>query len=182
MNRTALSTSSDIYSYSVARANLLSFGIMAFAFLGTRAAFEQLWGAPFRMADFPGGVPAFAAAALAGLVLHELIHYGVARLLAANEPVDVSIGFRWRQMLPYVRLSGAVPVRTYRLIGAAPLIVLGLLPAAAGLASAQSAIALYGAAMMAFSAGDLLVLLAIRSLASHQRVEDHPTRVGCRVL
>ncbi len=75
-----------------------------------------------------------------------------------------------------------MPARVYRVGGAAPGVILGLLPAAAGLFIGSAPATAFGAVMTASAAGDLVVLWLLRGLPDHTLVRDHPTRVGCEIL
>lgn len=170
-----------MYSYSVARANVLGLVVAVAACLGMKVAYVQVWGRSIKLADFPGGIPILLTAVLSGLVLHEFIHFGVARVLTARDPVVVSMGFRWRHLLPHVKVTGTVSAGHYRAISVAPLLVLGVVPAVAGLLFGNAMLALFGTIMIAGASGDVVVLFAIRSLSRHARVEDHPERIGCHL-
>lgn len=124
--------------------------------------------------------PVFVAIAL-GVVVHELIHC-VGFVLGGAPRSAVRIGFDWRRVIPFASCSVPLRCRGYRLAVALPTLVLGIAPAAAGLAFDSPHASLFGAFLVGTAAGDLLVLWAIRGVAADALVEDHPTEIGCRVL
>jgi hypothetical protein len=72
--------------------------------------------------------------------------------------------------------------RAYRVGGALPGVVTGLLPVLAGLALGQPVLLLVGAFFLMAAVGDLLILWAIRRVPAAAQVLDHPTLPGCLVL
>lgn len=170
-----------MYSYSIARATCIGSLIAAISYFGMKAAYLGLWGRALRAADLPGGSLGLLAAVFIGVMVHEFIHFGVAKLVTSSGPGMTTIEFRLRQLLPHVKISVAISVRQYRAIAVAPLVLLGILPGAAGLLAGEPWLSLFSALMIGTSAGDLLVLFAIRSLSPHARVKDDPERVGCKL-
>lgn len=124
----------------------------------------------------------FAPALLAGIVVHEALHAISWRLAGRLPARSVAFGVNWKVLMPYAHPRLPMPARAYALGAAVPGVVLGLVPAAAGLATGDGAWSGWGAIFTAAAAGDLLVLHSLRGLPGAARVLDHPTRVGCEVV
>jgi hypothetical protein len=73
-------------------------------------------------------------------------------------------------------------VGAYRFMLVLPLLVLGLVPFAAGLALGSALVAKLGSLMILGAGADVAVLLALRGVPPAARVMDHPSQPGCYVL
>lgn len=155
-------------------------GMVSFmvALLGVGGLYSAWWGRA-RLEE-AAGVPVLAAIAV-GLVAHELLHC-VGFLLAGAPRSCVRLGLNWRQVMPFASCSVPLTCRGYRLAVVLPTAVLGIVPAALGVATGSGEAALFGAFLIGTAAGDLLVLWAIRRVRGDALVEDHPHEIGCRVL
>jgi hypothetical protein len=69
----------------------------------------------------------------------------------------------------------------YRFGAAVPGVVLGVLPALAGLATGGGALFLFGLLFTLAAGGDALILWLLRDVPAARLVSDHPTRAGCLV-
>jgi hypothetical protein len=94
----------------------------------------------------------------------------------------IKLGIRWRSLAPYAHPRDPVPVGAYRVGAAMPLLVLGLAPSVAAIAQGAPRLMAWGLFFVFTAGGDLLVLWLIRRVPAGRLVEDHPTRVGCRIL
>ncbi|WP_427913070.1 metalloprotease family protein [Ramlibacter sp. MMS24-I3-19] len=169
-----------MHSISMLRGSVFGLLLAVLLYLGTKVVYWLVWRQHLHADHFPGGKFALLSSAIMGVVVHECLHFVAARIVTRGMPVSVSMGFRLSRLLPYVKIAGVMSVWQYRVVAATPFIVLGLLPAAAALLAASPAVSLFSALMMALAASDLLVLIAMRSLSSHDLVEDDPERIGCK--
>lgn len=124
----------------------------------------------------------FAPALVAGIVAHEGLHAISWRIVGRLPAGSVGFGVNWKVLMPFAHPRLPMPARAYAVGAAVPGVVLGLLPAVAGLASGAGAWSGWGAIFTAAAAGDLLVLHSLRGLPGATPVRDHPTRVGCEVV
>lgn len=123
-----------------------------------------------------------AALFFVGIMGHEWLH-AVGFRLAGKVPSDsIRYGFNWKGLAPYAHCHAAMKAKAYRLGVMLPGLVLGALPAIAGLAAGVWWLVVWGALMFIAAGGDAAILLAVRHVPGEALVEDHPTRVGCRVL
>lgn len=131
------------------------------------------------------GIAAYAMGAVVaviGIVAHELLH-GITFALLAQRPLSaVEFGFQRTTFTPYARAREAMPARVYRAMILAPGLVLGLLPALAGIVTGSPAVLLFGAMFTLAAGGDFLILWLIRGVDGNTLVKDHPRNVGCFVL
>jgi hypothetical protein len=94
----------------------------------------------------------------------------------------MQLGIRWRSLAPYAHPREPVTARAYRIGALMPLLLLGLVPALAALALGAPRLMAFGLFFVFTAGGDLLALWLMRGIPPGRLVEDHPTRVGCRLL
>ena len=117
-----------------------------------------------------------------GVVGHEALHALTWRWLGQVPAHAVRLGFQWKSLTPYAHCSAPMPARLYRLSAAAPGVVLGLAPAAVGLAAGHGGLFLFGLLFTLAAGGDALTLWLLRGVPDKCLVQDHPSRAGCIVL
>lgn len=127
-------------------------------------------------------LPMLLLAFVATVLLHEGVHGLTWTLAGGLELSEIKYGVIWKALAPYAHPKVPLPAWVYRLGVAMPGLLLGLLPAAIGLVLGDSILAGWGALLLSFGAGDLLVLLAISSVPAATLVRDHPSRFGCFVV
>lgn len=171
-------------SMSVGRANLLALAWLPVAALLALGPFVLRWGtAPLAAAvPAPSALPFVLLVLLAGVLLHELVHVLGFRLLAGAPARAVRLGLNRRSLTPFACCAEPVSARGYRGTALLPAVALGLLPALAAAASGSGLLALWSWAMLAVAGGDVAAVWAIRRVPPEALVQDHPARVGCRVL
>ena len=101
---------------------------------------------------------------------------------AGIRPGELRAGIRWREGVVFVHGDRPVSAAWYRVILATPGIVLGLIPAAAGLVLGAAFWTMFGFLMLASAIGDWAILKLIRDVPGSTMVQDHPSDVGCIVL
>lgn len=114
------------------------------------------------------------------IVVHELLH--ATCWAVGGEGKYVHFGIAPRKMMVYAHYSAPLSARVYRIGALMPAIVMGILPGLAGIVSGKGALAGWGALMLGFAAGDLLVVWSIRGVESRATILDHPENPGCYVL
>ena len=156
----------------------LSFGLLASVVL----PYQLAWGSSPIKAAASGGLTLFIGGLLLGIVVHEGLHAIVWRYTGRLPRPVVRFGVNRRMLMPYAHPVGPVSVGTYRLGALAPGVIMGFIPALAGLIIGSAHLAGWGALFSAFAVGDLMVVFTLRGVPSHSMVQDHPTRVGCELL
>jgi hypothetical protein len=148
---------------------LLPFGLLH----GWLAATEGL-------AWLGGHFLAFVIIFVASVILHEGLH-ALGWLVLGRVPWS-EIRFGIKTATPYAHTSAPMQARAYRLSAALPGLVLGAVPGVISWFTGSGLLMGYGALMLSAAAGDAVILWLIRDVEAGQRVQDHPTEAGCRVL
>jgi hypothetical protein len=154
-----------------------TFGLLFLvAMVGGRALYRYFWG--------PAGGSStwiFWLLVVGAAIGHEGLH-GLAMVLCGVRLRDVRFGFQLSRGAAYATTATPMSARGYRLVCALPLVVLGAVPLAAGLACGQHLAAELGGVMVAASGGDVAILLALRGVAPDARVMDHGSEPGFHLL
>lgn len=116
-----------------------------------------------------------------GVVVHEALH-GTAWRLAGAAPGSVRFGFQLKTLTPYAHSTAPMTARAYRIGAVTPGVVLGLVPALAGLVVGAGAVFWFGLLFTLAAGGDALILWLLRGIPSDRLVKDHPSKPGCLVL
>ncbi len=95
---------------------------------------------------------------------------------------DMKYGFQWRTLTPYAHPRVPIPARAYQIGAAMPGLLLGVVPAIAGIVSGRAAFSAWGTIFLAAAGGDLLVLIKLGKIPGDLLVQDHPTRFGCAII
>jgi hypothetical protein len=169
-------------SVSMGRANGWALGVLGPPVVALAAAFVALhgWG-PILEVGREAPWPLVLGVLVGGVLAHEGLH-ALAWKLAAGLPWgDMTLGFQWKTLTPYAHARVPMPARAYRIGALTPGVVLGLVPAAAGLALGDGEGFLFGLLFTFAAGGDALILWLLRGVAPGRLVEDHPARAGCYV-
>lgn len=118
---------------------------------------------------------------VAGAALHEAVHGATFVAVGGLKRSDLMFGVQWRTLTPFAHPRVPVPARVYRIAIAMPGLILGALPALAGIIYGISALSAWGAVFLAAASGDLLALITLGTLPGSVLVQDHPTRLGCEI-
>jgi len=136
----------------------------------------ELWGAE-SVRILVGNRPLLfplAAALVLSVALHELLHVA-GYVWLGGAPMD-AVHVEWRGAAIVARCDVPLPARSYRTAVALPGLVLGVVPALAGLVSGVAWVTVYGAVMTGASAGDVAVLWALKGYGAEEKVEDRSGR------
>jgi hypothetical protein len=114
--------------------------------------------------------------------VHELLHAFGWKVFGRQPWSAIHFGIFWKVITPYTHLKTPIDVNAYRIGGALPGLMTGLLPYLVGLWLGNAACLWLGIIMSAAACGDLLVLWLLRRLPAGTLVQDHPSRVGCTVV
>ncbi|MCX2739920.1 DUF3267 domain-containing protein [Pontibacter anaerobius] len=116
-----------------------------------------------------------------GAVVHELLHGLTWAIFCKRGVKSISYGVHWRYLTPYCHCQEVLPLHAYILGGVMPGLVMGLMPALAGVATGNLLLFLFGLLFSIAASGDLLVLWMLRHAKSSDLVQDHPDKIGCYV-
>lgn len=172
-------------SISFARANLQSIVIMFPIFFVLIIPYALLWG-------WLAVVQIFAVIKnklllslvifFAGTVLHELIHGFSWKIFGSLPFTTIKFGFNWKWLTPFAHCKQPMEIKPYRFGAALPGVILGLIPACAGMLSNHKALMAFGLFFTIAASGDWMILWLIRKVKSGELIFDHPSRAGCFVL
>jgi uncharacterized membrane protein YfhO len=114
-------------------------------------------------------------------IVHELIHAACWGIFAPNKFKDVEFGYVVKTMNPYATCQ--VPLKKWQYVFGAvmPLVTLGIIPMAVGIAIGSLNTMLIGAFMVVGAVGDMMIIRNILSYKSDAKdivYIDHPTEGG----
>lgn len=115
---------------------------------------------------------------VAGILVHELLHGLGWMLFGGVARADIQLGVKWKLLTPYAHTSARVAVWPYRWAVLLPGLVLGVLPALAGIATGSVLLLGFGVWFTLTAGGDFLVLWLLRDVPADAEVADHPTKAG----
>ena len=113
--------------------------------------------------------------------LHEFIHGFTWGLYSEHYFSDIEFGFMKKYLTPYCTCTEPLSKRAYVAGALMPLIVLGILPAAASMFNGSYIMLLTGLIMIVAAAGDIMIayyILTYRTGAEEVLYYDHPTMAG----
>jgi hypothetical protein len=181
-----MNTNKDL-SISPVRANLyaLPLGLLAIGLLlipyvaiwGINSAFDLTW-----LVEQPLKLVLALFILFIGTFIHEALHAIGWKIFGRQPWNTIQFGIFWKVLTPYTHLKAPIEVNAYRIGGALPGLVTGVLPYLVGLCLGSAAWLWLGLLMVAAACGDLLALWLVRRLPAGTMVQDHPSRVGCNVV
>lgn len=115
---------------------------------------------------------------IGGIVIHELLHGLTWGYFALNGLKSIKFGVKWKFLTPYCHCKEPLKVRHYRLGGAMPLIVMGIIPSMIGLIIGHGGILSFGIFFTWAAGGDIIALFMLRKLDRNVYVSDHPEKMG----
>ena len=135
----------------------------------------------FRMARSVSDMLLLAGGVLILTVAHELVHGLSWALFTGQHMKDIEFGFMKEYLTPYCACK--VPLKKGQYIFGAlmPLVLVGLVPLAAGILTGYFPLLLIGIVMTVSAAGDIMIvwnILRYRSAAAEVLYVDHPTQGG----
>ncbi|HAF30127.1 MAG TPA: DUF3267 domain-containing protein [Bacteroidales bacterium] len=111
-----------------------------------------------------------------GIVLHESLH-GITLAFFTKKGFR-SVQFGINGITPYCHCKEPIKVKHYRLGSAMPLIVMGIIPAIAGIIWGNGLYLSFGIFFTWAAGGDIISLFMLRKFNRNQLVSDHPDKMG----
>ena len=150
------------------------------AIIGTVLFFAVNWGKEIRLMS---GVQTllFVIALFALIVVHELIHGITWAAFTQNHFKDIEFGIMKEYLTPYCTCKSPLSKGKYIIGALMPLIILGIIPMAAGIAAGSMFLLLLGIIMTISAGGDILIvqtILKYKSRSEDVLYLDHPTQAG----
>jgi hypothetical protein len=163
------------------KANYFSFIIFFAAGLLFGVPFSLLWGKAHVVNSFKlflSDYVTLGATLIGGIILHEALHGFTWALFCKRGLKSIQYGILWKALAPYAHCKEKLPINGYRLGGAMPGLVVGLLPGVLSLFTGSSWLLMTGIFFTGGAAGDILVLWHLRHFKSRIYVQDHPHKIG----
>jgi hypothetical protein len=113
-----------------------------------------------------------------GIIIHELLHGLTWGYFASNGLKSIKFGVKWKFLTPYCHCKEPLKVKHYKLGGAMPLIVMGIIPSIIGLIIGHGGILSFGMVFTLGAGGDIIALFMLRELDQNIYVSDHPEKLG----
>jgi|TARA_B110000967_G_C18654269_1_gene444924 hypothetical protein len=115
---------------------------------------------------------------LGGIIVHELLHGLTWGYFASNGLKSIKFGIKWSFLTPYCHCKEPLKVKHYKIGGAMPLIVMGIIPSIIGLIIGNGGILSFGIIFTLAACGDIIALYMLRKLDNNIYVSDHPKKMG----
>jgi hypothetical protein len=115
---------------------------------------------------------------LGGIIVHELLHGLTWGYFASNGLKSIKFGIKWSFLTPYCHCKEPLKVKHYKIEGAMPLIVMGIIPSIIGLIIGNGGILSFGIIFTLAAGGDIIALYMLRKLDNNIYVSDHPKKMG----
>lgn len=119
---------------------------------------------------------------VASVLVHEALHAVAWAWAGGLSLAQIEFGVLWKALAPYAHPKVPLSAGAYRLGVVAPGLLLGLIPSLLGILFGWSIFSGWGGLLLAFAAGDALILWTIRHVSEDTLVRDHPSRFGCQVV
>ena len=111
---------------------------------------------------------------IGGIIMHGLTwgHF------ASNGLKSIKFGVKWKFLTPYCHCKEPLKVKHYRIGGAMPLIIMGIIPSIIGLIIGHGGVLTFGIFFTWAAGGDIIALFMLRKLDNNIYVSDHPEKMG----
>ena len=113
-----------------------------------------------------------------GIIIHELLHGLTWGYFASQGYKSIKFGMKWKYLTPYCHCKEPLKVKHYKIGGAMPLIVMGIIPSLIGLMVGNGGILSFGIFFTWAAGGDIIALHMLRKLDKDVYVSDHPEKMG----
>ena len=110
---------------------------------------------------------------LGGIIIHEFLHGLTWGYFASNSLKSIKFRVKWKQLAPYCHCKEPLKVKHYKIGGAMPLIVMGIIPSIIGLIIGHGGILCFEIFFSWTAAGDIMILFMLRKFGNNDYVMDH---------
>jgi len=91
---------------------------------------------------------------------------------------SIKYGVKWKFLTPYCHCKEPLKVKYYKIGGAMPLIVMGIIPSIIGLIIGHGGVLCFGIFFTWAACGDIISLYMLHKLDNNTYVSDHPDKMG----
>ena len=113
---------------------------------------------------------------IVGIIIHELLHGFTWGYFAPNRMKSIKFGIK--MLTPYCHCKEPLKVKHYRIGGAMPLFILGIVPSIIGLIIGHGGFLAFGIFFTIAAGGDIIALFMLRKLDNEIYISDHPDKMG----
>jgi hypothetical protein len=118
----------------------------------------------------------FVLIMIGGIIIHELLHGLTWGYFVTNGMKSIKFGIKW--LTPYCHCKEPIKVKHYKIGGAMPLIIMGIIPSIIGLVIGHGFVLTFGIFFTWAAGGDIIALFMLRNLDNDIFVSDHPSKLG----
>lgn len=166
------------FTMKMGRVNLISFALLIPIFAIIFLPFILIWD----YETFEAGREVFAEnifiIIIGGIIIHELLHGLTWGYFASNHLKSIKFGVKWKYLTPYCHCKEPLKVKHYKIGGAMPLLVMGIIPSIIGLIIGHGGVLSFGIFFTWVAGGDLIALYLLSKLNNDIYVSDHPEQMG----
>ncbi len=95
---------------------------------------------------------------IGGIIIHELLHGLTWGYFATNGLKSIKFGVKWKFLTPYCHCKEPLKVKHYKIGGAMPLIIMGIIPSIIGLIIGHGGVLAFGIFFTWAAVGDIIAL------------------------
>jgi hypothetical protein len=110
--------------------------------------------------------------------VHELLHGFTWGIFATKGMKSIKFGVKWKYLTPYCHCKEPLRVKHYKMGGAMPLLIMGIIPSIVAIIVGNGFLLSFGIFFSWAAGGDIIVLYMMRKLDSNCYVSDRPTKMG----
>lgn len=166
------------FTMGIAKANIVAIVLILPVLLIITLPFRLVWGYDRLSEGADRFVDYFLVYLIVGIVVHELLHGITWAQFASKGFKSIRFGMSWKFLTPYCHCMEPLKVKHYRVGGAMPLLLMGLLPAAIGLVTGNGFMLAFGSFFTIAALGDCIILFMLHELNDDVYVSDHPEKMG----
>ncbi len=166
------------YTMGFGKANLYAFLLIIPVYIVYLWLFTYVWGKETLEMGKEIVFNNFLPILIVGITVHELLHGITWGFFASKKMKSIKFGFKWKYLTPYCHCKEPLKVKHYKLGGAMPLVVLGIIPSVYGIVAGNGTFFFFGLLFTMAATGDILILIMLKKLNNNQYVSDHPDKMG----
>jgi hypothetical protein len=166
------------YTMGMGKANMIALLLIIPITAVILCPFVLIWGYETFKAGKEIFVDYFLLIIIGGIIIHELLHGLTWSYFASNGLKSIKFGVKWKFLTPYCHCKEPLKVKHYKLGGAMPLIVMGIIPSIIGIIIGHGGILCFGIFFTWAAGGDIIALYMLRNLDNTIYVSDHPEKMG----
>lgn len=115
---------------------------------------------------------------IGGIVIHELLHGLTWGYFASSGFKSIKFGVKWKYLTPYCHCKEPLKVKHYKIGGAMPLVIMGIIPSIIGIIIGHGGVLTFGIIFTWAAGGDIIALFMLRRFDNEVYVSDHPSKIG----